>query len=53
MIVGLEELYDVNFGGKIIELTEKYQLLNEEDYTNVFPIMNAYLKKTYPTDLFS
>lgn len=53
MILGLEELYNVDFGGKIVELTDKYHLLNRENYEIVFPEINRYLKKTYASDLFS
>ena len=53
MILGLEELYNVNFDGKIIELKEKYSLLNEDEFDDVFGTMSYYINQSYRSDLFS
>jgi hypothetical protein len=53
LILGLEELYNVDFGGKIIDLTEKYSLLNGDEFDDVFGQMNYFMSQTYKSDLFS
>lgn len=53
MILGLEELYNVNFDGKIVNLTEKYNLLNKEEFDDVFSAMGHYINQSYRSDLFS
>jgi len=53
MILGLEELYNVNFDGKIIELNEKYSLLSEDEFDEVFSVMGHFINQSYRSDLFS
>lgn len=53
LILGLEELYNVDFAGKVVELKDKYQLLNEDDYKVVYPVMNRFIEQTYSSNLFS
>jgi predicted nucleic acid-binding Zn-ribbon protein len=47
MVMGVEELYDIDFNCPIIELKEKYSLLQSEEYEEVDTFMQPYLDKMY------
>lgn len=53
MILGLEELYNVDFEAKIVNLSEKYSLLNEDEFDGVYSHMLHYINQSYRSDLFS
>jgi len=47
LILGLEELYDIDFGCPIIELKEKYSLLQDYEYEDVSLYIQPFLDKMY------
>ena len=47
LILGLEELYDIDFECKMVELTDKYHLLQESEYEEVSEKISPYLEKLY------
>ncbi|RCR68535.1 AAA family ATPase [Larkinella punicea] len=47
MILGVAELYNMEFNGKIIELNEKYSLLQKDEYDFVNLEMRPYFEKTW------
>ncbi|RRB06302.1 AAA family ATPase [Larkinella rosea] len=47
MILGVAELYDMDFNGKIIELKEKYSLLQKDEYEDINKEMSPYLESTW------
>jgi len=47
MILGVEELYGIDFDCPIIELNERYSLLQPDEYNSVDETMQPYLDKMY------
>ena len=47
MILGVEELYDIEFNCPIVELKEKYSLLQSDEYDTVDEFIQPYLDKMY------
>jgi hypothetical protein len=47
MILGLAETYGVNFNCKTIELTEKYNLLQKSEYSEVHDIIGDRMEQTW------
>lgn len=47
LILGLEELYDIDFESDMVELTHKYHLLQASDYEEVGVEVSPYLDKLY------
>lgn len=45
LIISLVDTQNVNFGGKVIALKDRLNLLNTQDYKELYPLLNRFLKQ--------